>query len=212
MARRVDDPATFLRVAGLLYFCILVPETLDERLTLTAELLVLAADQNDPLLLHFAHRWRLYTAMSAADRDAIDAHLPEMVRYGHACRDPHNAWIAIISQSWRSLLAGQIERAEELAEEGLRFGTETAQGGSGGPEAMACYALHLFEIRGQQDRLAEMQESLASVVKQYPGLPMVRAMLALASVEAGNDAVADELLNVDAADGFAAIPNDPMWF
>jgi hypothetical protein len=45
MARRLDDSATFIRVAGLLYWCICVPETLDERLAMTAEVLALARDQ-----------------------------------------------------------------------------------------------------------------------------------------------------------------------
>ncbi|MCA1843653.1 MAG: tetratricopeptide repeat protein, partial [Actinobacteria bacterium] len=211
MARRLDDPATFVRVAGLLYFSILVPETLDERLALTSEILALADEQTDPLVLHFAHRWRLYTSINAADLDAIDAHLPEMVRYGHACRDPHNAWIAIISQSWRSLLAGDVERSEALAAEGLRFGTETAQGGPGGPEAMAGYVMMLFEIRRHQDRLAEIQELLAGVAQQYPGLPAARALLAVVYTEIGNGEKAEELLNVAAVDGFVTVPYDPIW-
>jgi class 3 adenylate cyclase/tetratricopeptide (TPR) repeat protein len=206
MARRLDDPATFVRVAGLLYFCILVPETLHERLTMTAEVLTLADEQGDPLVLHFAHRWRLYTVANAADLVGIDAHLPEMMRYGHACRDPHNAWIALIGQAWRSLLAGDLEHAEALTLEGFRFGTDTAQ-----PEAMASLALQLFEIRRQQDRLAEIEETFAGAVRQYPGLPAFRAVLAVVYSELGEGEKAEELFSIDAVDGFATVPYDWLW-
>jgi len=208
MARRLDEPATFVRVAGLLYFSILVPETLDERLALTSEVLALANDQTDPLVLHFAHRWRLYTSIDAADLDAIDAHLPEMVRYGHACRDPHNAWIAICSQSWRSLLAGDVERSEALALEALRYGTETAPEPE---EATAGYMAQLFEIRRQRDRLAEIHESFAGAARQYPDLALFRPLLAVAYSESGHGDKADELLNLAGVNGFATVPYDPLW-
>ncbi|HEV8628084.1 MAG TPA: tetratricopeptide repeat protein [Acidimicrobiia bacterium] len=206
MARRLDDSATFIRVAGLLYWCICVPETLDERLAMTAEVLALARDQTDPLVLHFAHRWRLYTVADAADLEGIDAHLPEMIRYGHACRDPHNGWIAVIGQSWRSLLAGDVERSEALAVEGLRLGTEGGQ-----PEATAGFAVQLFEIRRHQGRLAEIQESLEAAIQEYPGLPAIWAMLAVVYCEVGEGEKAEELMNVDAVDGFAAVPYDGFW-
>jgi class 3 adenylate cyclase len=206
MARRLDDPATFIGVAGLLYWCMSVPETLDERLALTAEVLALTEEQTDPLVLHFVHRWRLYASLDAADLSDIDAHLPEMVRYGHECRDPHNAWVAIVSQSWRSLLAGDLERSEALAAEAFRFGTETAQ-----PEATAAYVVQLFETLRPQDRLSEIQESLAEAVQQYPGVPSIRAMLALAYYEVGAGEKAEELLNAEAVDGFAAFFYDAMW-
>jgi tetratricopeptide (TPR) repeat protein len=206
MARRLDDPATFIRVAGLLYFCILVPETLDERLAMTAEVLALVHEQTDPLVLHFAHRWRLYTVANAADLKGVDTHLPEMIRYAHACRDPHNGWIAILAQSWRSLIAGDVERSEALAAEGFRVGTERAQ-----PEAAAAFAFQLFEIRRQQDRLAEIQESLEGALQENPGLPAIRAALAVVYCELGKGEKAEELLNVDAVDGFAAVPYDFLW-
>jgi hypothetical protein len=80
MARRLGDPTTLQRVVALPYFSICVPETLDERLAMTAEALASAAAQTDPVVLHWVHRWRLYACANAGDIEAIDALLPEVVR------------------------------------------------------------------------------------------------------------------------------------
>ena len=206
MARRLNDPDTYVRVAGLLYFCICVPETLDERLSMTAEVLRCVREQTDPLVLHYAHRWRVYASANAGNLEDVDAHLPEVVRYAHECRDPHTAWAGMFIQTWRSLHAGDLEHAELLALETLHFGAETVQ-----PEAMAVFVFQLFEIRRQQDRPEEIQASLAEAIEQYPGLPAFRAMLAVVQCELGNGEEAQALLDIDAVDAFTTVPYDFAW-
>jgi class 3 adenylate cyclase len=206
MARRLDDPDTFVRVAGVLYFCICVPETLDERLAMTAEALRYIPHETDPLILHYAHRWRLYASANAGDLADVDAHLPQVIRYAQECRDPHTAWAARFMQAWRSLHAGDLERAEVLVFGTLHFGTETAQ-----HEAMAAFALQIFEIRRQQDRLAEIQTSLGEALEQYHGLPALRCVLPVLCCELGDADEARAVLEIDAVDAFTTLPYDFAW-
>jgi tetratricopeptide (TPR) repeat protein len=206
MARRLKNANTLQRVVGVLYFSICVPETLEERLAMTAEALASADGESDPFALHWVHRWRLYACAEAADIDAIDALLPEVVRYGQATRDPYTIWTLTLDESCRSLLAGHFDEAERKALEGFQIGTDSGQG-----EAAGAYAVQLFEVRRQQGRASEVDELLTTAVAQYPHLPLARAALASLSCEIGNGARAADLLHSDAVDGFAHVPYDLFW-
>ena len=206
MARRVGDSATLQRVTGVVYFSICVPETLDERLAITAEALASAEGQSDPVALHWVHRWRLYACADAGDIDGVDAHLPEVIRYGEATRDPYVIWTLTLDKSGRRLLAGDLGEAEREATEGFRIATASGQ-----PEAAAAYVISLFEIRRQQGRLSEMETALTEAADQNPGITGLRAILATLYCELGNRAAAAALLRADAADGFAGFPYDLVW-
>ena len=206
VARRVADPTTFISVAGLLYFCLQVPETLDERLGMTAEAVALAERQSDPLLVHWAHRWRLYACSEAGDIDAVDRHLPEMLRYAQACRVPNAAWAAAWIRSWRACLAGDLGESEALAVESFQIGTEGDE-----PEAAAVLGFQLWQVRRQQDRLEELEESLAVTVEQDFDLPVGRALLSSLYCEIGKIAEARQLFAADSADGFELFPYDLFW-
>ena len=67
LARQTGDPATLLRVLDLRFWTIWAPDTLEERLALTAEGLALAERVDDPLLLFFAADWRHTAASQTAD-------------------------------------------------------------------------------------------------------------------------------------------------
>jgi hypothetical protein len=206
MARRLGDPATMVRVVALINFCIMIPDTLDERLAMTDEVLTLTEGETDPLILHWAHRWSLYACVQSVDIDRVDLHLPEVIRYAHDCHEPHALWASSFMQSWRNLLAGDLAESEAKALEAYRIGTESGQF-----EATAAYAIQLLEIRRQQGRLAEVERAVTDASKQFAGLPALRAILATLYCEIGKPAEAKHLLDLDALDGFAHFPYDLFW-
>ena len=206
LARRLGDPATMVRVMALINFSVTVPETLDERLAMTADVLALTAGETDPLILHWVHRWSLYACVQAGDIGGVDLHLPDVIRYAEACHEPHALWAASFMRSWRNLLAGDLAASEVEAAEAFRIGTDSGQ-----PEVTAVYGVQLFEIRRQQGRLAEIEQSAAEAAERFTGVPMMRALLAALYCELGKPGEAARLLALDAVDGFAHFPYDLLW-
>ena len=103
-------------------------------------------------------------------------------------------------------MAGDPERAEQLATAAFEMGTDSGQ-----PDAFAIYGSQLMYIRHQQGRLGELVSLIDQAVVENPGLPAFRPILASAHLEAGNDATALGLLDSAAADEFASLPPDFLW-
>jgi class 3 adenylate cyclase len=205
MARRLGDPDTVMRVRNLLGLAVDVPETLEERLATTAEVVGMADAQADPGIRHWAHRYRLYACAQSADIEAVDRHLEATVSAAAETGDPHLVWSGLFIRAWRSLNAGHLDDAERLATEAFQIGTESGQ-----PDAPEIYGIALLEIRRRQGRFTEMEEPLVGAVDGNPGLPSLRAVLARLYCDLGRDAEARRLVETEAASGFA-LPKDVLW-
>jgi tetratricopeptide (TPR) repeat protein len=206
MARRLSDPETLVRVFNLLYFCMSVPETLEERLSMTAEAVALGEGLSDPALQHFTHRFRVYACAEAGDVDGIDAHLSLVAQKATAVGDPSLTWAVAFIRSGRAILAGNLEEAETLAAEALQIGSNC-----GMPEAAWVFAMQMLAIRRQQDRLVEMEEALTRAADESPTFPMLRALLAALYCEVDKSDKAQGLLEVDAANNFADFSYELTW-
>jgi tetratricopeptide (TPR) repeat protein len=127
--------------------------------------------------------------MEAGDLEEVDTHLPKVVEAATAAGDPGLQWAATFIRAFRSLLAGRLEEAESLARQALQIGTDI-----GFPEATPTFVFQLFEIRRQQDRLAELETTFAQAADEHPGFPMLQAAWAEICCDAGNYTKARELL------------------
>jgi len=206
MARRLREPETLARVLNLLFFCLCVPETLAQRLETTAESVAIADQLADPALQHWSHRYRVYACAEAGDIDGFDAHLPVVEARAAEVGDPSLAWAAAFIRGGRAIVAGDLAAAEELTRRQLEIGT-----GCGMPEAAWVFLMQMLAIRGQQGRLAEMEEPLVQAVAENPRVPVFQAALACLSCELGNEDGAREILTADAADAFAGVAHDFLW-
>jgi tetratricopeptide (TPR) repeat protein len=203
LARATGDPATTCAVLTLTFCPTSSPDSLDERRERMREAVALADQVGAPLAQFDALHWlgvafiqggRVAEAVRTVDREAALAE-----RLG----EPTALWLATHARAGLATMFGHIEQAEQLAGRALEHATASGQ-----PDALAFYALQLAPIRFEQGRLGELQPLVAQAVQESPGLPALRALLALSLCEAELPAQAREVLATDAADGFAALPDD----
>ena len=203
-ARRLADPAALAAVLALRHETIRLPHTLPERLENTAEHLAIAEALGDPTQIGFAALWRTRASWEAGDLAEVDRCMAIVTELAGV--HPYLRWNAATHLSYRHLLAGRIAAAEEATFEAYRLGQAVGQ-----PDAGTFLAGQLVTVRWDQGRLGELEPMLENVVREYPGLPAFRAVLALVYCETGRLEQARELFEREAASGFAAFRYDPLW-
>ena len=206
MARRLQDPATLLRVLCLLNNPLQIPSALDERMADATECLALAEALGDPETLYHAGSTCQVNAMQAGDVELSTRCLDNLRTLSDRLRQPTFMWMTAFKEAGAALMAGHPERAEELTTTSLHIGTDSGQ-----PDAFAIYGSQLMYVRTEQGRLGELVHLVDQAATENPGLPAFRAILASAHLDAGNDATALRLLESAAADGFASLPHDFVW-
>jgi DNA-binding SARP family transcriptional activator len=206
MARRLGDPTTLVRVLNLFRTTLNVPSLHEQRISESAEALAIAETLGDPVHLVSAATMGHISAVQAGDFDrgarcmALEKTLSERLR------QPVLIWNTTFHEAAYALLAGDPERAEELATLALQIGSDCGQ-----PDATAYYGGQLMEIRTQQGRLGELTPLIAQLRADNPGVPALNAALAKAYLEAGERTEAMRLLDVAVSDRFASLPEDNAW-
>jgi tetratricopeptide (TPR) repeat protein len=144
-------------------------------------------------------------ALEQADRDAF-----EELHHIHAgildtLPDANLQWSHAFRTALQAILAGDLERAEELATAALNFGLETGQ-----EDVLIIYGAQLLNIRMRQGRLGELLSLVEDAVKNRPRLGVYRAVLAVAHAETGDLGRCRQLLDAEHSAGFV-IPEDSNW-
>jgi hypothetical protein len=206
LARRSCDPATLEFVLHNRLITIVAAHSLAERSALLDEMQVLADQLGDPLAQSAVYSGRSFEAFERGDTEAALDALAKFEEIGTRLGRPVLVWQSRWANSTAALLAGDVDRAEMLAEDCLRLGTESGQ-----PDAIQFYAALLIAVRWHQGRVGELEPLVAQVTADTPGVPAFAAQLAHCRTESGDDDGARELLRVAAADDFASIPDDSVW-
>lgn len=201
-ARRVGDPLTLADVLVRSHEAISMPETLDVRRAWVDE----ACDLVPPAQRFL--RWlvqgvRAIVALESADFPSLREALGTFDTEAKAIGQPLCRWINCIYQSWNQILLGDLERAEQLANEAFTLGNEASQ-----PDALLLYGAQLFDIRFCQGRVGEMLPITEQLVRDYGEEPVAyRALQCLAAGESGDLNLTTELLDRDMAGGFEVYKN-----
>lgn len=204
IARRLGDPETLAAVFTLRHEAIRLPHTLEERLANTAEHLEAAARLGDPLQRAFAAHWRVRACWEAGDIDEIDRWMVVVDELGDLNR--YLKWNASAQWSYRLLLHGRMDEAEERTYEAFQVGQA-----AGERDAPTVLAAQLVNVRWDQGRLAEMEPMLQRAVADNPGIPAFRAVLAQAYCELDRFDDARALFERDAVGHFGAYGYDCTW-
>ena len=202
-ARATGDDALLLRVLNLVFYALWVPETLDERLTLTEETLALAARVDD----HLARYW----AASSSCINLLQAgRIIEGAEQAFAMRDladrlaqPALRWRALHSEACRLLLAGDPDAAAPFAQEAFELGD-----GAGEPEAAVYFKSQDMLERWQRGTLDELS---ARIKGTAPRPPNAEASLCLIFSETGREPEARAVLDRRRGTGFGDLPRDPAF-
>ncbi|HEV7458948.1 MAG TPA: AAA family ATPase [Solirubrobacteraceae bacterium] len=205
LARRDGDLGALAHVLTLRVSAVWWPETLTDRLETTAELVELTESGSDPVQQFWALVWRGVTVVQAGDVAAADRCLEALRALTDRLGQPRLRFVLGTQEAWRAQLGGRLDEAERLADAASAIGIE-----AGEPDALSLYAAQIGSIRWQQGRLNELDELLAQIVQDAPGVAVFGAMHALAELDAGNEQRARSVLERAATDGFAGVPVDQV--
>lgn len=204
LAQAADDDAVLVRVLNLVILPLLVPQFLDQSLAWSAEAMARAERLQDPVLLFFAAHWRSIVALRAMDVDEANRCYERIEALARQIDQPMFHWTCTFDLALQALVAGDTQRAEHLASEAHRIGTECGQ-----PDSTMFFGACLSVVclqRGTLGDLIPMIEQMASGVSA----DTLASSLALAYAESGNLGAARQVLDRMAATGFD-LPANAMW-
>ena len=206
LARRLDNDAALADVLLNRNIAISEPDTLDERLASTAELLELTERLADPVTRAQALWLRYGATMEAGDFTEADQRLEDYERLVDELSHAFLRYFALFIRGCRVLVSGHIAEAERLAAATLAHGQATGQ-----PDAPVFFAAQQFDVRFEQGRLGEMEERLSEVVQRVPLYSLGRARLALLHCELDRPEQARAVLEATATGDFEDLPRDWAW-
>jgi class 3 adenylate cyclase/tetratricopeptide (TPR) repeat protein len=206
VARRIGDDDALSYVLARRAHSIWVPDTLPERLANTAENLALTARSPNPTARFWAAFYRIAALTSAGDSSELDRHLATLHAIAEEVTLPLLRWETTTQHAWCALVSGRLKEAERLTFAALEAGTASDQ-----PDAGIVFAAAVLLLRFDQGRLDEIVDLLEQAARDTPGIPGLRASLALAYCELDRDDHARTLL-LEASDSrFAGVPYDQFW-
>lgn len=196
-------------LAQVLVRCLIArwdPDNAAERIAMAAESIEIRAELDEPLELFHALHWQAVAQLELCEVEAAARSLREQDRIAERTGDTTAGWLCEWAESLHLSLNGRLEEAEARAQRAVERARHSGQ-----PDALPPYISQLCSIRWQEGRMGELAPLLAQALRQYPGLPGFRSLVALAQAEAGEPELAREVLDTDLATRFEALPRDPFW-
>jgi len=202
LARQSGDTATRAATLYTRHLAAWRPENAEERLKLAEEILALAAEAGDRdmdmngRILHLVDQLEL-GGLPVAEAESFADHAREL-------RQPLYLWYAAVWKTMIALMEGRFADAEILAAEAMGAG-------QGSHNARQGFGLHLFILRREQGRLADLEPALKGYAESFPAVPGWRAALATAYLEQDRFDDLRREFELLAADNFDRIPRDSTW-
>jgi eukaryotic-like serine/threonine-protein kinase len=206
MARRIGQPAGLAYALDARFAAIWEPDSLDERLSISAELVRVAEEAGELERALQGHHYRFVSLMERGDVAEADRELDAQDRLARELRQPAQLWYGAVSRAMRALFDGRFEEGEQLIHEAHNLG-----GRAQGTDAEVSFRLQLFVLRREQGRLGELEDSLRRSVGEYAWYPMFRALLIVLLLETGKNEEAMSEFGRLAADGFNSLYRDTEW-
>ena len=206
IAREVDAPASLLPALQRKIFIPSGPGASRERLRLADEMLELGKATGNREAVLRAHGYRLWQFLELADMAAVDRELATYARLAEELRMPEHSWLTVALRGMRTLLDGDIDGAERLANEARRAGQRAEQ-----PVAEQFYGIQMTQIRSLQGRAGELLPAVQDLAERFPGIPAWRGGVITLAARSGDFELARRELERFAGDDFSAIPRDVNW-
>jgi class 3 adenylate cyclase len=205
IAETTGDDAIMVRTLNHMAFSLTVPTLLESSLRWTADALTRAERLGDPMQLYFAAMYRATAAIRAndiAEADRCYAIAGDLVRQLDL---PPLRWEYTFHMSKRAQLAGDLAEAERLAGEAASIGASCGQ-----PDAQTFFGVQLAAVSWMRGTLGDLAPLLEMMIQANPGLPTIRASLAMAYAQAERLDDAGRILSEFAATDYA-LPQDTAW-
>jgi len=205
IAEATGDDAIMVRTLNHMAFSLTLPSLLESSLQWTADALVRAERLGDPMQLYFAAMYRATAAIRAndiAEADRCYAIAGGLVRQLDL---PPLRWEYAFHMSKRAQLAGDLAEAERLAGEAATIGASCGQ-----PDAQTFFGVQLAAVAWMRGTMGDLAPLLDMMMQANPGLPTIRASLAMAYAQGERRDDAIRILGEFAATGYV-LPQDAAW-
>ena len=206
MARRLKDPATLAYTLDGLFAALWRPDNPCERLPIATELVTVGESVNDRERTAAGHLYRFFAYLELEDTASAYRELGVIDQVTDELRQPVHTWWAVSARGLLALLEGRFDDAEPLIAAAFRLGVRAHRS-----DALSAHALHSFQLRREQGRLAEMEDVIWRSAQEFTWYPMFRCALANLYCELGREAEARVEFEQIAADDFAGLPFDNEW-
>lgn len=208
VAREVGDPEALAYALSRLRIYITSPDTLDERLALTGDLVPLYERLRDTVGEYEAHLFRHEDLLESGDLDGARIEARAIRRIGEMLD------VAGISAAGLSCLAthatadGDLREAMSLLMESRKL--DASYGGNSNSQYR--FGIQFLMIRWHQGRIAELYDPYVRAVDLAPRLTAARASLALICAETERLDEARTHLEQLAGASVCDIPKDYLWW
>jgi hypothetical protein len=198
LARRSGNTALLLFVQSQRFSAIWAPETLLDRNAAADEALALSDHLGARFVRAIVAGFRAAGAVEQGDLAACDRCRAVVRDLAPTLASPVLDWGLPLHASWRAVIDGDLEHAEQLCYEALAVADRTSR-----PDGELVFFNQLMGIRWVQDRLVELRARLEDAAESIPSLPALRAWLAKAALDDGDLDAAARILEDDARSEFA---------
>ena len=205
LARDAGDARTLAEVLRNAYQAYWSADTLKLRAAFMPELLASASAAHDPALLFWAHIYDFHAHVELGDLEHAQAALERAQAIAAEVAQPTLSWLAKFNAASWAQLRGELQTAEELAEQAFQIGQE-----AGEPDAALNYGGCLQNVRLLQGRGQELVAMVEQSVAAYPGIVAWRAGLAQYLCWLDRPAEAAAIVRDAATDRFATVQWDPV--
>jgi DNA-binding SARP family transcriptional activator len=163
MAERIGDATARSAAIQARILCDPSPELLPERLGLLNELVALTIKTGDEPLRMNTHLWLGMEHLARGDLAAARASMAEFDGLGVATGHPWAEWRVCVGETTWAIMRGELEAAESGLEQSLAVGTAAAV-----PQATLYYLGHLYLLRWEQGRFADVADILMPLAPVLP--------------------------------------------
>jgi hypothetical protein len=206
MARSVGDPATLAYVLNNAQLATWSPDTREEALAWSREVIELAERTGDIELVRGTHNRQVDFLLEIDDLAGADLQIEALDRIVSDRPEPRARAQLAAQRARRAMIEGHFEDAARLTDEAAELGARA------GDTTMAVVAGGLRWIAAwMHGRVGEMEAVTRRFADALPGMYAWRAALARVYWDLGREAEARREYDRLAADDFAVIPRNDSW-
>jgi len=205
IAEASGDDAILVRTLNHMAFSLTLPSLLESSMRWTADALTRAERLGDPMQLYFAAMYRATAAVRACDITEADRCYAIAGTLVRQLGLPPLRWEYTFHMAKRAQLAGDLAEAERLAGEAATIGASCGQ-----PDTQTFFGVQLAAVSWMRGSMGDLAPLLEMMMQANPGLPTIRASLAMAYAQAERFEDASRILGEFAATGYV-LPEDAAW-
>ncbi|HEX6538123.1 MAG TPA: AAA family ATPase [Candidatus Dormibacteraeota bacterium] len=206
IARRVDDPATLAYALYGLYSATYRPDNVEERAMIAAEIVRIGEVAHDREVQVWGHFDRLMSFFDLGELQSVHDEISAIGDVAGELREPVLRWIAAVTGAALALAEGRLADVESLAMVALDAGPRSRSN-----DALAGYAGHMFQLRREQGRVAEVDQLVQQAARELTWYPLFRCALVAVHLDLGRKRQARAGFEALATSGFGRIPFDNHW-